>query len=145
MRARIAGLLLALTFLLAAVPMLGCCFGAGPGPGAHANAITRTHTFTFQPPTVASAPLNDVAQLNQSTVRDESARGCTEHAAPAQTPYIETSSGSGGAPASARGSDAAFDDATTTLADAPYSGHRYGVAADDTGPPLWLTTCVSRT
>ena len=74
------------------------------------------------------------------------ARDCAEHAAPAQNPYIETSSSSGSnPPAAARGTDAgnAASAALAVLGDS--STRRISRTADGTGPPLWLSTCVSRT
>ena len=125
---RIATLLVALTLLLTAIPILECCYGHARIPATAADAApnARTHVVAL--------------------VQDESARGCTDHAAPTQTPYIETSTSGGGSPASTRSAtDAAPDPASPTLADGHRDARPHGLAADATGPPLWLTTCVSRT
>jgi hypothetical protein len=63
-----------------------------------------------------------------------------------QTPYIETNSNAGGSgTVTSRGFNAGSDASASWPSTTIVSTHRYGAAADDTGPPLWLTTCVSRT
>jgi len=126
MRRRVAGFLLALTLLALAIPAtLGGCLGP-PNAGAHAHVA-------------AAAVL--VQDTSTTLVHD-----CIDHSAPAPNPYIETSNGSGGGgTATSRTSTAAADlRATSSVATAPIA-RRYSVAANDTGPPLWLSTCVSRT
>jgi hypothetical protein len=121
MRTRVATLLVALILLGAAVPaVLDCCFH-GPEHGA---------------PRVSAARL----------VLDDTVRGCVDQAAPAQTPYIEpTSTGGGAAPASARGVDAADTPYAAAAVDGARSARTTARAPDSTGPPLWLSSCVSRT
>jgi hypothetical protein len=137
MRRRITGFLLALLLLAVAVPAsLGCGFGPPPGGGAHA-----------QPPWAGYAAAVVVVQVAaQSLDGDSAARECADHPAPAQTPYIETSNGGGSrGTVTSRGFNAGIDASAASLPAGTVSAHRYGVAADDTGPPLWLRTCVSRT
>jgi hypothetical protein len=118
------GLFLALILLGAAVPALDCCVHPPPNHGPHAELTSSTRPRMLSVPTT---------------------RGCVDESGPSQTPYIETASGGRGAPASSRGTDVAAATFTVAPADAPYSAHRSVLAADSTGPPLWLVTCVSRT
>jgi len=138
MRRRVTGFLLALVLLALAIPAtLGCCFGP-PAGGAH--------------PHVAAAASPAVVRADAAVVRlasfesDTSVHDCIDHSTPAPNPYIETSNGSGGRGiATSRTSTAAVDLLVTpSIASAPVV-RRYSVVADDTGPPLWLSTCVSRT
>jgi hypothetical protein len=137
MRRHVTGLILALILLALAVPAsLGCCFGP-PNAGPHAHvaspAVVRADAVVAQPASFE--------QDNDTAVHD-----CIDRSAPAQTPYIETGNGSGGRGiATSRASAAAVDlPVTSSVATAPVV-RRYSVAANDTGPPLWLSTCVSRT
>jgi hypothetical protein len=129
MRRRLTGLLLALILLGLAVPLtLGCCFGAPPAGGPHPA-----------PKAVAA-----VAAVTAATsIRDD----CADGTSPAQqSPYIETSNASGARSIDASRSVIATVDALSPSTAATFhSVRRYGVTADDTGPPLWLSTCVSRT
>ena len=125
MRGRVAGLLLALILLAVAVPASLGCFGSPPGAGAHPQLLRGT----------AYTAVHDQAVHDQ----------CADRSTPAQTPYIENYSGNGGRDTvTPRGVNAAIDTSASSLA-ATVSAQRQGVAADDTGPPLWLRTCVSRT
>ncbi|HTJ68884.1 MAG TPA: hypothetical protein VL551_15220 [Actinospica sp.] len=134
MRRRGTGLLLAFILLVAAIPaVLDCCLHAhGPdsdGRTAYAASVIRVIDRNAE----ESAPA-------------ASTRGCVEHASPTQTPYIEPTSGGGANPYTrARVTDVAADSAGVLLAAAPYLARRTGPADDGTGPPLWLSTCVSRT
>ena len=135
MRARVTGLLLALTLLALAVPAtLGCCFGPSGG-GAHAQPQRPGYAVA------AAVRIEAAARDADSAVHE-----CADHPAPAQTPYIENNSGNGGrGTATSRGVNAAIDTSVSAPAAATVCAHRHGVAADATGPPLWLRTCVSRT
>ncbi|HWG25552.1 hypothetical protein [Actinospica sp.] len=128
MRRRTTGLLLALILLVAAVPaVLECCFHA-PDRDAHAEAGRAA-----------------VVQL-LSTPSAPSTRGCVDQAGPTQNPYIETASGSGGGTSAAsRSAEATIDDDAALSAAIAYYSRHSALAADSTGPPLWLSTCVSRT
>ena len=137
MRRHVTGLLLALLLLAVAVPAtLGCCLGPPPGGGP-------------QPPTgryAADAVAVVQAAVAQAPDGDSAVRDCSEHSAPAQNPYIETNNSSGGrGTVTSRGFNAGIDASAASLPAGTVPAHRYGVAADDTGPPLWLRTCVSRT
>ena len=123
MRSRVTGLFLALILLGAAVPaVLDCCFHS-PQRGGQNAAFSR------------SLP----------ALPDEAVRGCIDHAGPTQSPYIEPSNGGGAGPASARGTDAAPTPYTAQPEAAAHAARRTALDADSTGPPLWLSTCVSRT
>jgi hypothetical protein len=135
MRRPVSGFLLALILFAVAVPAaVSCCFGPPPGQGAHA-----------QPPRAGYAA---AAVLEQQVAQDgdPAARGCADHPAPPQTPYIETGGNSGGSgTVTSRNGNAGIDASASWSSATIVSTHRHGAAADDTGPPLWLTTCVSRT
>ena len=135
MRRRTTGLLLALILLAFAVPAtLGCCFGP-PGGGPHPQHPAIT-SFS-----VRADAAEAVLESDTTAIHD-----CADHPAPAQTPYIETSNGgSSSGSATSRTANAADDVLVHASAATTHSVRRYGVAADDTGPPLWLSTCVSRT
>ncbi|HET9171539.1 MAG TPA: hypothetical protein VFN97_19020 [Actinospica sp.] len=118
------GLFLALILLGAAVPaVLDCCFRGPQQHGAQNAAYSR------QIPVLP----------------DDAFRGCVDHAGPTQSPYIETSTGAGAAPASARGADSAATPYADRPAAATRAARHSALDADSTGPPLWLSTCVSRT
>lgn len=142
MRRHITGFLLALLLLAVAVPAaLGCCLGPPPGAGAHPPQPPRSGY-------AASAAAVAVVQAAVASSRDEesAARECTDRPTPAQTPYIETNSNTGGrGTVTSRGIDIGSAASAFSLPASTVPAHRYGVAADDTGPPLWLSTCVSRT
>jgi hypothetical protein len=133
LRRPVTGFLLALILLAVAVPAaLSCCFGPPPGQGAHP-----------QPPRAAYAAAAAFVIVQDA---DPAARGCADHPAAPQTPYIETNSNAGGSgTVTSRGVNAGGDASASWPSTTIVSTHRYGAAADDTGPPLWLTTCVSRT
>jgi hypothetical protein len=138
MRRPVTGFFLALILLAVAVPAaVGCCFGPPPGHGA-------------QPPPkaayAAAAAFVIEQQAAQAQNADQAVRGCADHPAEPQTPYIETNSNAGGSgTVTSRGFNAGSDTSASWPSTTIASTHRYGAAADDTGPPLWLTTCVSRT
>ena len=139
MRGHVTGLLLALLLLAVAVPAtLGCCLGPPPGGGGHP-----------QPPEgryAAAAVVVVQAAVAQAPDGESAVRDCGEHSAPAQSPYIETNNGSGGrGTVTSRGFNAGIGASAASLPAGTVPARRYGVAADDTGPPLWLRTCVSRT
>lgn len=131
MRSRATGLCLALILLVAAVPaVLDCCL--------HSQARTQHAAAAHRlPPAVDET-------AGTGTARSNAARGCVDEAAPTQNPYIETASGGGGSAPATRSSDivAASVAAPALVA---YSARHTTRAADSTGPPLWLSTCVSRT
>jgi hypothetical protein len=137
MRRRLTGLLLALALLALAVPVtLGCCWGT-PDDDAHALPAKAG-------PVAAAAYRVDPAAAAQET--SSAAQECGDHPTPAQTPYIENNAGDGGrGTATSRGGSAALDSSTSPVVATAVSARRYDLAADDTGPPLWLRTCVSRT
>jgi hypothetical protein len=123
MRSRVTGLFLAVILLIAAVPaVLDCCLRQPSHGGTPQAAVS--HSIPAYPA--------------------DTARGCVDRATPTQNPYIEPTTGGGSAPASARGTDA-----TATYAAHPITATRAARRtvhfADGTGPPLWLSTCVSRT
>jgi hypothetical protein len=122
MRSRVTGLFLAVILLAAAVPAVLVCCLHQPSLGRPRAAVS--HSIHAYPA--------------------EAARGCVDGATPTQNPYIEPTTGGGSTPASARGADAA-----TTCVGLPLTAtrttRRTALAADSTGPPLWLSTCVSRT
>jgi hypothetical protein len=125
MSTRLTGLLLALLFLALAVPAsLDHC------------QDSPSHGWS-QPQAVAAV---SAAPVTSSAVRE-----CTENPAPAQNPYIETSNGSGRSAAVSRTS-ATTDHTVAAMTIVTSSAVRGpDVSADGTGPPLWLSTCVSRT
>ena len=127
MRTRLTGLLLALLFLALAVPAsLDHCQDSPPRGG-----------WSSQPQAVAA--------VSAAPVTSSAARECTDPPAPPQNPYIETSNGSGRSAAISRTS-AAADHTVAAMAIVTSSAVRGSdVSADSTGPPLWLSTCVSRT
>lgn len=123
MRSRIAGLFLAVILLVAAIPgVLDCCHQ--PSHSTPQAAVSQSHSIPAYPA--------------------DAARGCIDRAAPTQTPYIETTTGSGSAPASARSADATTADAALPIT-ATRALRRTALTADSTGPPLLLSICVSRT
>jgi hypothetical protein len=139
MSRRLTGFLLALALLALAVPLtLGCCWGS-PDDVAHA------------PPAKAgpvAAAAYRVDPVMQAAAQETSSAGqeCGDHPTPAQTPYIENNANDGGrGAATSRGANAALDSSASPVVTTAVSAHRYDLAADDTGPPLWLRTCVSRT
>jgi hypothetical protein len=123
MRSRVTGLFLAVILLAAAVPaVLGCCLHP-PDHGTPRAAVS--HSVPAYP--------------------DGAVRRCVDRAAPMQNPYIETTTtGRGSAPASARGADATVTRVALPIT-AARTARRTALTADGTGPPLWLSTCVSRT
>ena len=132
MRGRRTGLLLTLILLAAAIPaVLACCLH-GPNWSTNAAADEPNHAASvvrLLPPSQTPAT-----------------RGCADQAGPTQTPYIETTTdGAGRAPASTRSTEAALDSAASPIRATTHSVPRSTLAADSTGPPLWLSTCVSRT
>jgi hypothetical protein len=169
MRGRYTGLLLALILLMAAIPaVLDCCqhahgsdrraLRAAPGSATlvRVDSVSRS-TAAVRVDSVsrstAAVHVADVVRM-ANAVRPANApqpapptatRGCVEYAAPAQTPYIEPNIGSGTAPASTRNIDAATDPSHASHAAVPHVGRHDGFVSDATGPPLWLSTCVSRT
>ncbi|MBR7827731.1 hypothetical protein KDK95_15535 [Actinospica sp. MGRD01-02] len=130
-RSRATGLCLALILLVAAVPaVLDCCL--------------HGHLRTQHSAALRHLPLAVDETTDASTARGNTARGCADQAAPTQNPYIETASGGGGGAPATRSSDiVAASVATPALV--AYGARRTTRAADSTGPPLWLSTCVSRT
>jgi hypothetical protein len=139
MRRPVTGLLLALILLAVAVPAaLSCCFGPPPGQGPHPHPPKAAYA--------AAAAFIVAQQAAQAQDEDPAVRGCAEHPAPPQTPYIETNSSTGGAgTVTSRNANAGIDASASWPSTTIVPAHRHGAAADDTGPPLWLTTCVSRT
>jgi hypothetical protein len=130
-RSRATGLCLALILLVAAVPAaLDCCLH-GQLRTQHSAAMRRL-------------PLAIDETTDAGTARGNTVRGCVDQAAPTQNPYIETASGGGGSAPATRGSDVAAASVATPALVA-YSARHTTRAADSTGPPLWLSTCVSRT
>jgi hypothetical protein len=122
MRSRVTALFLAVILLAAAIPaVLGCCLHQ-PSHGMPRAAVSQS---------VPAYPA-------------DAARGCVDRTAPTQNPYIEPTTGGGSAPASARGADATAAYVGLPIA-ATRTTRRTALAADSTGPPLWLSTCVSRT
>src|SRR6266700_5756753 len=118
MRSRITGLFLAVILLAAAVPAaLGCCLHP-PDHGTPRAAVSH------------SVP----------AYSDDAVHGCVDRAAPTQNPYIESTTGGGGTPASARGADATTATATILPVTAARTVRRTALTADSTGPPLWLST-----
>jgi hypothetical protein len=140
MRRAVTGFFLALILLAVAVPAaVSCCFGPPPGHGAHPQPPKAAYA-------AAAAAFVVVQQAAQARDADPEVRGCADHPAPPQTPYIETNSNTGGSgTVTSRGVNAGSDASASWPSTTVVSAHRYGAAADDTGPPLWLTTCVSRT
>ena len=136
MRGRVTGFLLALILLALAVPAtLGCCFGS-PGEGTHAQPPKAGYAAAAAVRVEAAVSLEAASAVHE----------CADHPAPAQTPYIENNSGNGGrGTATSRSANTAIDTSVSSPAAATVSTHPHGVAADATGPPLWLRTCVSRT
>ena len=134
MRRPVSGFLLALILLAVAVPAaVSCCFGPPPG-----------HTAHPQPPRAAYAAAAAAFVVVQN--QEQAIRGCADHPAEPQTPYIETTDNAGGSgTVTSRGFHAGSDTSASWPSTTIVSAHRHGAAADDTGPPLWLTTCVSRT
>ena len=123
MRSRVTGLFLAVILLTAAIPAVGCCLHP-PSHGMPRAAVAL------------SVPAYPV----------DAARGCVDRATATQNPYIETTTtGGGNAPASARGTDATTLVSTALPVTAARTARRIALIADGTGPPLWLSTCVSRT
>lgn len=133
MRGRRTGLLLTLILLVAAIPAVLACCVHGPDADARADAAPR-------PSAVHAVLILDPVSQAPST------RGCVDQAAPTQNPYIETPVGGGGGPAaSGRSAEAAVDKDAVVASATAYSVRRSALGADGTGPPLWLSTCVSRT
>jgi hypothetical protein len=132
MRGRRTGLLLTLILLAAAIPaVLACCLH-GPDRPAHTAADAPYH----------AAPVVRLLPPTQTPAT----RGCADQAGPTQTPYIETTTdGTGRTPASTRSTEAAVDSAASPTRATTHSVPSSTLAADSTGPPLWLSTCVSRT
>ena len=131
MRKRYTGLLLSLLFLVLAVPVsLGCCFGSPP--------LHEAWSHDAQPVAAVAAALTG-AEATPLT------HECADHPAPPQNPYIETSNGSGRAAAVSRTSAPASYTAAATSSVTSTAARLHDVDADSTGPPLWLSTCVSRT
>ena len=149
MRGRLTGFVLALILLAAAVPAtLGCCLGPPPGGGPHALSQHAHSPRAGYTAFAAARTLDSIAARDSIATQDghSAVRDCADHPAPAQTPYIETNAGGGGrGTVTSRGLHAATDASISSPAAAGVAAHRYGVAADDSGPPLWLRTCVSRT
>ena len=124
MRSRVTGLFLAVILLAAAIPaVLDCCLHQ-PNRGTPQAAVSQSRSIPAYPA--------------------DTARGCVDHATPTQNPYIEPTTGGGSAPASARGTDATAAYAAHPVT-AARAARRTVHFADGTGPPLWLSTCVSRT
>lgn len=144
MRRRLTGLLLALALLALAVPVtLGCCWGT-PDDDAHALPAKAgpVAAAAYRVDPVAAALETGSAAQETSSAGQE----CGDHPTPAQAPYIENNTSDGGrGTATSRGGSAALDSSTSPAVATAVSTHRYELAADDTGPPLWLRTCVSRT
>ena len=139
MRKRYTGLLLSLLFLVLAVPVgLSCCFGSAP---LHDDGWS---SHQAQPVAAVAAAVSGTATVT-STAAAPLTHECADHPAPPQNPYIETSNGSGRAAAVSRTSAAASYHAPAMSALIYTAGRPHDVAADSTGPPLWLSTCVSRT
>lgn len=140
MRGRVTGFLLALVLLALAIPAtLGCCFGP-PNAGAHARVgVAASHVVPR-----ADAVVAQPASFEQDT--DTAVHDCIDHSTPAPNPYIETSNGSGGRGiATSRSAIVAVDVHVPAAAATFHSVRRYSVSAHDTGPPLWISICVSRT
>ena len=122
MSTRLTGLLLALLFLALAVPA----------------SLDRCQDSPSHGWSQAQVVADDSA--TSSAVRE-----CTEHPAPAQNPYIETTNGSGRSAAVSRAA-ATTDHTVAAMTIVTSAAARASdVSADGTGPPLWLSTCVSRT
>jgi len=138
-RPRAAGFLLVLILLVFAVPStLTCCLRPFDADRGQARQHSVSAAAAVEAVAVAA-----VVQADPG-LPDPSARGCIDHVAIAQAPYIDLSGGSGKT-AAPRISGAIIDFSVPLPASAPLPGRRYGVAANDSGPPLWLSTCVSRT
>jgi hypothetical protein len=142
MRTRVAGFLLILILLVFAMPSaLTCC----RGPSGADKWQQRQHQVSAAAAVEAVAAVAVVqADPVDSSLPGSSARDCIDHAAAAQALYIEASGGSGKT-AAPRMSSAIIDPSAPVPASAPLPARRYGVATNDSGPPLWLSTCVSRT
>jgi hypothetical protein len=143
MRRPVTGLLLTLILLAVAIPaVVSCCFGPPSGRGTHPQPPRAAYAAAAAFVAVQQA----AQQAAQAQGGDTAVRGCADHPAPPQTPYIETNSSTGGAgTVTSRNANAGIDASASRPSATIVPAHRHGAAADDTGPPLWLTTCVSRT
>ena len=124
MRSRVTGLFLAAILLVAAnLAVLDCCLHQPNHDGMPRAAVSNS---------VPAYPADGVFR-------------CVDRTAPTQNPYIETTT-TGGGSASARGADATSAAAMALpITAARRTARRPALTADGTGPPLWLSTCVSRT
>ena len=148
MHRRATGLLLALIILVLAVPAtLGCCIGPPPhgGPPRLQPAAVGMAAAAVRAPAASAERVAFAVADADHTAFDSAAHECADHPAPPQTPYIEPSSGNGRGTAVPRTASAAISTVSTTTDVSAIADRHYEVAAEDTGPPIWLDTCVSRT
>jgi hypothetical protein len=150
MRTRFTGLLLALLFVVLAAPAgLDHCQDSPPQgwPQAQAAAVAGIPTASAARADPRSAAFTAAALefRAEDAAAASAVHECADCPAPPQNPYIETSNGSGRTAAVSRASFAANHIAATSSIVTTSAVRQHDVAADDTGPPLWLSTCVSRT
>jgi hypothetical protein len=148
MRTRFTGLLLALLFVVLAAPAgLDHCQDSPPQgwPQAQAAGAAPTASAVHTDPKSAEFTAAALEFRAEDATAASAVHECADRPAPPQNPYIETSNGSGRTAAVSRTSFAANHIAATSSIVTPSAVRRHDVAADDTGPPLWLSTCVSRT